>query len=331
MFKHAHSHVSRRRLLTGVVAATLAAGAAAGGASSATAASFDLVALVKGASSGSTLTLNTGTYTLRDFGQANHGVTLGKVGLKGAGVDKTIITMAAYSSTKAGVVPKADYSTNPLYLAFTSGGTPGLSGFTLKGTAQGHLYNGLFVGAATNARVSNVKISGVAGNKNYPPGETFALNDWSTSGSVYSNIRIDGGGTSAVDFGSNSSSNITVNSSTFTGTAYSSGMAMWQTTGITLNDITLKDNRSGINFERSGGTITINRPVLSNNRIYDFQFGTDRTGGTVKINNPVLAAGQKIRINCPLQYHGGTNGQKRSNIHVYVNGVDKTSTLVTYL
>ena len=54
-------------------------------------------------------------------------------------------------------------------------------------------------------------------------------------------------------------------------------------------------------------------------------------GANVVINDPVLPAGQKIRINAPLQYHGVTNDQKRSNIHVYVNGVDRTSELVQFL
>jgi hypothetical protein len=61
------------------------------------------------------------------------------------------------------------------------------------------------------------------------------------------------------------------------------------------------------------------------------QFGTDLAGGTVTIVDPVLAPGQKLRLNVPLQYHGHTNGQKRSNIHVIVNGVDRTNDLVQYL
>src|SRR5689334_271883 len=100
MFQHASARPSRRRLLVGLLAAGLTAGAVAGGASAATAASYDLRALVSATRSGSMLSLASGTYTLRDFSQSNHGITLGKVGLKGAGVDSTVITMAQYSSTK---------------------------------------------------------------------------------------------------------------------------------------------------------------------------------------------------------------------------------------
>jgi hypothetical protein len=239
--------------------------------------------------------------------------------------------MAANSSSKAGSVPTTPYTTNQLYLLSTIGGTPGLSGFTLRATQQGHLYNGLRIGQATNARVHDVKVVAVPGNASFPPGETFVLNDWRTNGSVYDRITIDGGGVSAAGFGTNSSTNVTVNNSTFTGTAYSSGAAIWQTTNVTLNDVRIVNNRSGINFERSGGTIRLNRPVFKGNRLYDMQFGTDLGGGQVTIVDPVLEPGQKLRLNVPTNYQGHVNGQKRSNIHVIVHGVDRTSELIQYL
>lgn len=331
MVSHALFRVRRRALLAGSAALVVASAAIVGGTAPASAASTDLLSLVKTTSSGSRLSLGTGTYSLRDFSSQNHGVTLGQVGLAGAGVGKSVISMVPYSSTKAGVIPTTPYASNPLYVVHSSGGTPGISGFTLTGTAQGHMYGGLMVAKATNARVSDVRIATIPGNANYPPGETFAVNDYATSGSVYTRIAIDGGGVSATDFAINSSSNLTINSSSFVGTKYSHGLTSWQAKNITLNDVTLKNNQSGGNFERTTGTITINRPVLSNNGRYDFQFMTDQTGATVKITDPVLASGQKIRIQVPATYKGVPNGQKRSNIHVYVNGVDNTSTLVQYL
>jgi hypothetical protein len=179
--------------------------------------------------------------------------------------------------------------------------------------------------------VHDVKVQAVPGTTSFPPGETFVLNDWRTVGSVYSRITIDGAGVAAAGFGTNSSRNVTINDSTFTGTAHSSGAAMWQTTNITMNDVRIVNNRSGINFERSGGTIRLVRPVFRNNAHYDMQFGTDLGGGTVTIVDPVLAPGQKLRLNVPGNYHGHVNGQKRSNIHVIVNGVDRTKDLIQYL
>jgi hypothetical protein len=259
------------------------------------------------------------------------GADLGTDGLVGAGIGKTVIEMAPHSSTKAGDVPTTPYTTNQLYLVSTIGGTPGLSGFTVKATDQGHLYNGIRVGHATNARIHDVRIESVPGNNSFPPGETFVLNDWRTTGSVYDGITIDGGGVAAAGFGGNSSSDITIDNSTLTGMAYSSGAAFWQSRNITLNDVRIVDNRSGLNFERDTGSITLNRPTFSGNRLYDIQMGSDQGGADVVIQDPVLAAGQRIRMNVPADYHGGPNDQSRSRIHVYVNGVDRTNQLVQFL
>lgn len=292
---------------------------------------LDLRSIIRGASAGSLLQLQPSTYVLHDFDSQLMGADLGTDGIVGAGVDRTVIEMAPHSSTKAGDVPTAAYSTNQLYLLSTIGGTPGLSGFTVKATDQGHLYNGVRVGHATNARVHDVTIESVPGSNSFPPGETFVLNDWRTTGSVYDRITIDGGGVAAAGFGVNSSSDITIEDSTLTGTAYSSGAAFWQSRNITLNDVRIVDNRSGLNFERDTGSITLNRPTFSGNRLYDIQMGSDQGGADVVINDPVLAAGQKIRMNVPADYRGGGNNQSRSRIHVYVNGVDRTSQLVQFL
>lgn len=332
MSRHAKfTHAGMRRIARAGVALVIAVGAVAGGSSAASATSFDLLSLVRAGASGAMVGLSSGTYSLRDFSSQNHGVTLGDVGLEGVGVGRTVVTMAPYSSTKRSVIPTKSYSTNPLYLVYTSGGTPGIENLSIRGSVQGHMYGGLFVGQATNAHVTNVTISNIPGSANYPPGETFSLNDSRTVGSVYSHLVIDGGGTSAVDFASNSSSDLTVSSSTFIGTKYSHGMALWQTRNVTLNDITLKNNQSGANFERTSGAVTINRPVLANNGRYDFQLMTDQAGATVRIVDPVLATGQRIRLHVPTTYNGRANGQKRSSIHVYVHGVDRTSSLVEYL
>jgi hypothetical protein len=291
----------------------------------------DLRAIIAANPSGSLLALRQGTYVMKDFDSHLMGADLGTDGIQGAGSGSTVIEMTPGTSTKAGSVPTTPYSTNQLYLLSTIGGTPGLSGFTLHATDQGHLYNGLRIGRATNARVSDVRIENVPGDASFPPGETFLLNDWRTTGSVYDGVTIDGGGVAAAGFGVNSSTDITINSSTFTGTAHSSGGAFWQSQNITLNDVAVTNNRSGLNFERDSGTITLNRPTFSGNRLYDLQFGSDQGGANVVITDPKLAPGQKIVINAPLQYHGGPNGQQRSDIHVIVGGVDRTSELVQYL
>lgn len=291
----------------------------------------DLRSIISGTAAGSLLKLHASTYVLHDFDAQLMGANLGTDGLEGAGIGKTVIEMAPRSSTKAGDVPTAAYSTNQLYLLSTIGGTPGLSGITVRATDQGHLYNGVRIGHATDARIRDLRIESIPGSNSFPPGETFVLNDWRTTGSVYDDITIDGGGVAAAGFGVNSSSDITINRSTFTGTAHSSGGAFWQSKDITLNDVSIVDNRSGLNFERDTGTIALNRPTFSGNRLYDLQFGSDWGGAHVVITDPKLAPGQRIRINAPLTYRGGTNDQKHSDIHVIVGGVDRTSELVQFL
>lgn len=279
---------------------------------------------------GGVVQLATGVYAVRDFGTDLNAADLERRGLHGAGSGRTVVTMARRSSSKSGAVPTHPYSTNQLYLLSTIGGTPGLSGFTLRATDQGHLFNGLRIGKATGVHVTDVRVEDVPGDAASPPGETFAINDWRTTGSVYRRIVVDSGGVGAAGFGANSSLDLTIEDSTFTGTASSSGAAIWQTRGITMNDVRIVDNRSGINFERSGGRIVLNRPVFRGNRLYDMQFGTDMAGGTVTVNDPVLAPGQKLVLNVPAKYHGHANGQRRSAIHVLVHGVDRTADLVRW-
>ena len=290
-----------------------------------------LPALIAATPVGGSVPLRATRYVLTDFRPNLLGANLGQRGLVGAGVGRTLVEMAPHSSTKAARIPTEPYTTNQLYLLSTIGGAPQLSGFTLLGTPQGHLYNGLRVARTVGARVHDVWIEHIPGGRSFPPGETFALNDYRTDHSVYTHLTIDGSGVSAAGFATNSSWNVTVNDSTFTRTAYSAGATIWQTRNVTMNRVRVVGNRSGINFERSGGTIRMNRPTFRHNGSFDLQFGTDLAGGTVTITDPVLAAGQRLRLHVPARYHGRPNGQLRSRIHVLVHGVDRTRQLVQYL
>ena len=176
----------------------------------------------------------------------------------------------------------------------------------------------------------DVRIVNIPGADSHPPGETFALNDWRTTGSVYTRIRIEGGGVEAAGFATKSTRGVAVVDSTFSGSAESSGAVFWQTDGITLTDLRVIGNRSGLNFERVTGDVLLTRPVFRGNANYDLQFGSDRGGASVTIADPVLKPEQKIVMNVPLRYHGGENGQKRSNVHVLVKGVDRTDELVRF-
>jgi hypothetical protein len=97
----------------------------------------------------------------RDFAQAaTSGLSSPTSGLLGAGVTATTYRMTPKTSTKS--APTAADSTNENYLmrfgAMSGPGPSGLDigGFTLQGTDQGHLYNGLQVGWSTGAKVHDV-------------------------------------------------------------------------------------------------------------------------------------------------------------------------------
>ncbi len=275
--------------------------------------------------------LGAGIFTFSDFGSDLIGAHLPSAGLQGRGVGSTILEMGAHTSTKASRVPTASGTTNQLSLVKITGGSPKLSGFTLQGTAQGHLYNGLRINSATNAQVSDVRVKSVPGDADNPPGETFGINDFHTDGSHYSHVEIDGAGVGGADFGANSSKNLTITDSDFHDSGHSHGATFWQTKNITITNTRAIDNdRVGFNFERVSGTVTLTDDTMRGNTLADIRFGSDQGSAKVTIVDPVFS-GAKLRIMLTPKYMGTTNTQKKSDIHVMVNGVDRTSDLVEWV
>lgn len=290
--------------------------------------------ILAGSPAGATTALGAGTFAFSDFASSLIGVDLGASGsLHGAGSKSTTIAMTAHSSSKSGVVPTADWTTNQLYLMSVTGASPDLAGFTLRGTAQGHLYNGLRVGQATNARVDDVTVAAIPGNNDIPPGETFGINDWRTNGSVYTNIEVDGSGrVGGSGFATNSSTNVTVRHGNFHDMR-ANGTAFWQTSGVTLDDVTVKNNVTGLNFERTTGTITVNDPTFAGNN-QDVYLASDQGGGTLVIKDPTFGntySGHKINIQVPKTYRGVANDFNRSSVKVIIGGVDRTADVVHWV
>ena len=282
------------------------------------------------AAKGGPVDLPAGVFSFSDFGADKLGADLKWQNLKGAGSAVTTITMVPHSSTKAGTVPTAPGSNNFLALLRVAEASPVVSGFTLKATDQGHLYSGLNIDYNQNARISDVRVVGVPGNFDSPPGETFAINDHATNGSVYSHVETDGTNTGASGFASNSSSNLTINNSYFHDSRYAHGATFWHTQNVTLNDVTSTNNRDfGFNFERVTGTVTINRPVLHNNGIGDIRIGTNDASARYNIYDPVYS-GSKLIIQLTPLYGTAPNKQLRSDVHVYVHGVDRTNDVVQW-
>ena len=275
--------------------------------------------------------LPSGIVGLTDFkvGPAGYVVT---DSLQGAGMEATTIRMNPHTSTKAGMIPTAHMSTNPLSLV-TATGSPTLSDFTLAGSDQGHLYNGLRIQKTTNARISNVRIVGIPGDSASPPGETFMLNDYGSNGNVYSNIVLDGQNVSAAGFGVNSSDNLTINGLTSINNRHSSAITFWQSGNVVMNDFNADGNHKPINMEQNHGWFVFNRPRFGSSATgMDLSTFSTIASTPVTINDPILAPGQRIIIQ-PYQganANGGPNKQLKSDIRVYVGGVDKTDELVDW-
>lgn len=278
------------------------------------------------------LSLGTAYYDFKDFtSNTDFGVDLPSSAIiTGAGIDRSILEMVPNTSTKAGIVPTATGTTNQLSL-IRSTGSPKLSNFTLKGTSQGHLYNGLRLSRTTNAQVSNVKVAGIPGNNSSPPGETFGINDYSTTGSVYKNIEIDGSGIGASGFATNSTKNVSIQDAYLHDSGYAHGAAFWQTDDITITNVKSVNNKSvGFNFERTTGTVTMRNITVGNNGTADLRMDSDQASAVFNIYDPVYL-GAKLRIKVGAIYRGVANVQKKSDIHVYVNGVDQTNNIVQWL
>lgn len=135
------------------------------------------------------VTFPPGTYTFSDFAVGTYfGIVIGSVGathckgLSGSGmsgVNATIFQMVPSSSSKSSYASGLGTSdTNLLHLITTTGQQTGVefSGFHLRGTSQGHYYNGIHLQHNPGFLMDNVMISGIPGDKPSPPTECFALN-----------------------------------------------------------------------------------------------------------------------------------------------------------
>jgi hypothetical protein len=149
--------------------------------------------------SGKILTFPEGEFTFRDFTSPvgwydGIRITTNCRGIIGSGRG-TVFKMVPYTSSKAGVVPsQSKGGTNPLTLMRTAkvNGVV-LKNFSLIGTPQGHLYNGLKVTECSNAVVDGLYLQGASpGNWNNPPGETFGISLWRTTAPTVRNTEIDG-------------------------------------------------------------------------------------------------------------------------------------------
>jgi hypothetical protein len=273
--------------------------------------------------------LPAGVFRFSDFGGDLLGLDLtGR--LTGAGSERTTIEMTPKSSSKHSRVPTKHWTTNQLSLVRISAASV-LSGFTLRGTDQGHLYNGLRISRSTNPRITDVRVLSIPGDDDIPPGETFGINDYRTSGATYSKVEVDGSGISGATFGTNNSNDVTVSDSFFHDAGHSNGATFWQTKNVTVRNTTSVDNKdAAFNFERVSGKVLLDHVTMRGNDLSDLRINSDRSSAVYRIVDPVLT-GKKLTIVMTPKYMGHANVQKKSDVHVIVNGVDRTDELVKWV
>jgi hypothetical protein len=256
--------------------------------------------LAKPALAGKILKLPAGVFEVSNFQTtaAIH-IPANVKGIVGSGND-TIIRVKANTSTYAKSVPaQSTGQTNPLNIIKMNDGLQPqiLSHFWLQGTEQGHLYNGLSIGKSKpGSSVTNLLITGIPGNSNTPPGETFGLNWWRSSDSVTRDVEIDGyrwtGNTYASrvkgvvvgssGFGYNSHDraklyNVYVHD-------HSTGMpTFWQSNNAQTWNLKSIRNKIAINHERSFGTVH-HQPVFHSSLTRrHITFNSDIGDGTLTI------------------------------------------------
>jgi hypothetical protein len=224
-------------------------------------------------------------YSFNDFTQNNayYGAGLGTcVWLKGAGKTSTVIKMNNYTSTKASAVSALVLgNTNPYHLLKIGSGSGRGGGplikfedFTLTGTPQGHVYNGLRMDyGASGSVLRNVKVTGIPGNDSTPPGETFAANLYDCLNVIVDNCEFDGriNGTgspvTASMLGLNNSDHATITDTTFKYCGVGFPLAAWQSTGGNLTRCTFdSNNRVPVHIENCDGVWNFYNCTWTNTR-----------------------------------------------------------------
>jgi hypothetical protein len=286
--------------------------------------------------SATTGSLPAATKSFSDFSQSVLGVHAG-VYYSGSQLSgdcsSSVIRMVPGTSTKAGLVPTAPGSTNQIYLMAVSQDNLRLECFTLQGTEQGHLYNGIRMHQIDNGQLRHLKlVSPAPGNNYFPPGETFGINDFRGTNNTFADIEIDGGGRGASAFAANSSVGGTWTDVYAHDDPYAMGIALWQTSG-TQELVRFKSarNRTAINLERVQGTVNVRQPTISSSLAQDLFVGNDWGSTKVNIYDPILPTGTKLKVYYPSTEQGRQNLQRKSDIKVYKNGVDVSSTMIQWL
>jgi hypothetical protein len=257
-----------------------------------------------------------------------------------AGNGRTTYRMAPHTSTRgqeiAGI-PKG--KSNPYrLLAFGGDGPPsaaknlGISGFSVRGTDQGHSYGGLRVGYSQSAHLHDFTVKGIPGHAPGPPGETFSVATYHSDQALMERIKVDGRNdagkpVAATLFGINSSVGTVIRNCVANYAAYGMALAVWDSKDTTVTDFDARYSRHPINFEQAHpGFIRLTR--------VDMRGQTDG-GPNITVNSNLGSS--KVTIIDPkvdrwplrvgvskANYIGKPQLQKASDVTLIINGKNVT-------
>lgn len=294
-------------------------------------------ATVNGVSPSAVVSFPGGTFDFADFtgGASQYGFllwksgTVGPNGLAGSG-RSTVFQMRPGTSTQAGQVPpQSTFSsggTNPLYLMRADNAAQ-LSGFTLAGTPEGHLYGGLMLYYASGSQVSDVLVKGIPGDNSANPGETFSVNLFRAAGAKLDRLEIDGAGVGASGLGINFGSGAVVTDLYAHDLRYGHGVAVYGSADVTIVRPVVTGGIRGLNFERTGGTIKIDHPNLTGQAEVPIAVANDQGSATVNIYDPILAAGTSKLVVNVTGFAGNPRTQDAAAVHLFVGGVERPDLL----
>lgn len=305
---------------------------------------------------GQQVTFPPGTLEAVGFAANGYGLLwwVNVAGVRGSGVDQTVFQMRPGTSTSASKVPAQPVNpggvtdvTNPLWLARVGGAGPNskgvavtvavtLSGFTLLGTAQGHMYNGLQLYYADGSNLSDLLIKAIPGNNSANPGETFSIGTVQGKNITFTRIEVDGKDATgkvvaASGVGLNNSDLITMNDCYIHDSQFGAGVTSYQCGSATLNRVRSTNHLAGFNMERcGGGSYVYNQCESSGNPYADLIVDSDRGDTQVTIIDPIVngrpvSASNPFRVTVHSDYWGAPQLQKWSSIKLIAGGVDHTA------
>ncbi len=278
------------------------------------------------------------TIEYTDFTTHWAGKWFGSTSYRGKGLDKTIVQVKPLSSTRGPAVRALTSGQSNLCNVMRFGGLDSantvlnfdIGQFNIRGTDQGHLYNGMVVGYSKNAKIHDIKITGIPGNSSTPPGETFLFGVWRADAHEVNNMVLDsrnsaGENVGATLYGVNSCVGGVARNLKANYAKYGFSAALWDSKDLLFEDCDFRFSRKAINIEQSrGGYYKFVRCDFRGltGAAYVAQVSSTLANSNVTFEDCIFDNDL-----CQVRVYPGLSGNKQlsGSIRRIVNGVDVTS------